>query len=278
MERETRHQGANMIRCDNLHVTFNSGLPTEKLALQGVDLTIPSGEFVTVIGSNGAGKSTLLNTIAGDIKSTQGKIYFDDRDVTKLPATRRTKDIARVFQDPLAGTCGNLTVEENMSLAYGRGKRGTLAFALNNKLRKVFREQLSRLNLGLEDRLDSEMGLLSGGQRQSVSLLMSALQPSSILLLDEHTAALDPKTAALILDISSQIIKEKQLTVMMVTHSMRQALDHGSRTIMLHEGKIIFDLASAERADYQVKDLLNLFAQARTDGAELDDDKLLLGG
>ena len=267
-----------MIRCENLHVTFNRGLPTEKLALQGVDLTIPSGEFVTVIGSNGAGKSTLLNTIAGDIESTQGKIYFDDRDVTKLPATRRTKDIARVFQDPLAGTCGNLTVEENMSLAYGRGKRGTLAFALNNKLRKVFKEQLSRLNLGLEDRLDSEMGLLSGGQRQSVSLLMSALQPSSILLLDEHTAALDPKTAALILDISSQIIKEKQLTVMMVTHSMRQALDHGSRTIMLHEGKIIFDLASAERANYQVKDLLNLFAQARTDGAELDDDKLLLGG
>ncbi|MFT4835905.1 MAG: putative ABC transport system ATP-binding protein [Psychromonas sp.] len=278
MESKTRHQGANMIRCENLHVTFNSGLPTEKLALQGIDLTIPSGEFVTVIGSNGAGKSTLLNTIAGDIKSTQGKIYFDDRDVTKLPATRRTKDIARVFQDPLAGTCGNLTVEENMSLAYGRGKRGTLAFALNNKLRKVFKEQLSRLNLGLEDRLDSEMGLLSGGQRQSVSLLMSALQPSSILLLDEHTAALDPKTAALILDISSQIIKEKQLTVMMVTHSMRQALDHGSRTIMLHEGKIIFDLASAERANYQVKDLLNLFAQARTDGAELDDDKLLLGG
>ncbi|ABM02666.1 ABC transporter ATP-binding protein [Psychromonas ingrahamii 37] len=267
-----------MISCENLHVTFNHGLPTEKLALQGVDLTIPSGEFVTVIGSNGAGKSTLLNTIAGDIKSTQGKIYFDDRDVTKLPATGRTKDIARVFQDPLAGTCGNLTVEENMSLAYGRGKRGTLAFALNNKLRKVFKEQLSRLNLGLEDRLDSEMGLLSGGQRQSVSLLMSALQPSSILLLDEHTAALDPKTAALILDISSQIIKEKQLTVMMVTHSMRQALDHGSRTIMLHEGNIIFDLASKERANYQVKDLLNLFAQARTDGAELDDDKLLLGG
>lgn len=266
-----------MIRCENLHVTFNHGLPTEKLALCGVDLTIPSGEFVTVIGSNGAGKSTLLNTIAGDIKSTQGKIYFGERDVTKLPATGRTKDIARVFQDPLAGTCGNLTVEENMSLAYGRGKRGTLAFALNHKLRKVFREQLSRLNLGLEDRLDSEMGLLSGGQRQSVSLLMSALQPSSILLLDEHTAALDPKTAALIMDISSQIIKEKKLTVMMVTHSMRQALDHGSRTIMLHEGKIIFDLASAERANYQVKDLLNLFAQARTDGEELDDDKLLLG-
>lgn len=265
-----------MIRCENLHVTFNRGLPTEKLALRGIDLTIPSGEFVTVIGSNGAGKSTLLNTIAGDIRTTRGNIYFGERDVTKLAATARTKDIARVFQDPLAGTCGNLTVEENMSLAYGRGKRGRLSFALNNKLRGVFREQLSRLNLGLEDRLDSEMGLLSGGQRQSVSLLMSALQPSTILLLDEHTAALDPKTAALIMDISSQIIAEKQLTVMMVTHSMRQALDHGSRTVMLHEGKIIFDLSAEQRANYQVKDLLNLFSQARNDGEELDDDKLLL--
>jgi putative ABC transport system ATP-binding protein len=266
-----------MIRCKNLHVTFNHGLPTEKLALQGVDLTIPSGEFVTVIGSNGAGKSTLLNTIAGDIKTTRGEIYFGDRNVTKLPATGRTKDIARVFQDPLAGTCGNLTVEENMSLAYGRGKRGTLALALNSKLRVIFKDQLSRLNLGLEDRLESEMGLLSGGQRQSVSLLMSALQPSSILLLDEHTAALDPKTAALIMDISSQIIEEKKLTVMMVTHSMRQALDHGSRTVMLHEGKVIFDLVGKERAGYEVKDLLNLFAKARDDGEELDDDKLLLG-
>lgn len=267
-----------MIRCENLHVTFNHGQPTEKLALRGIDLSIPTGQFVTVIGSNGAGKSTLLNTIAGDIETTQGSIFFDDRDVTKLPATGRTKDIARVFQDPLAGTCGDLTVEENMALAYGRGKRGTLTFALNNQLRKVFQTQLSRLNLGLEDRLDAEMGLLSGGQRQSVSLLMSALQPSSILLLDEHTAALDPKTAALIMDISSQIIEEKSLTVMMVTHSMRQALDHGSRTVMLHEGKIIFDLEGEERSNYEVKDLLNLFALARNDGEELDDDKLLLDG
>jgi putative tryptophan/tyrosine transport system ATP-binding protein len=277
MESKTSSEERSMICCKDLHVTFNRGLPTEKLALRGIDLTIPMGEFVTVIGSNGAGKSTLLNTIAGDINSTKGQILFGDRDVTKLPATGRTADIARVFQDPLAGTCGDLTVEENMALAYGRGQRGRLSAALNSKMRNVFREQLSRLNLGLENRLESEMGLLSGGQRQSVSLLMSALQPSSILLLDEHTAALDPKTAALIMDITSQIIAEKQLTVMMVTHSMRQALDHGSRTIMLHEGKIIFDLSGEERAGYQVKDLLNLFAQARTDGEELDDDKLLLG-
>jgi putative ABC transport system ATP-binding protein len=265
-----------MIRCENLHVTFNQGLPTEKLALRGVNFTIPEGEFVTVIGSNGAGKSTLLNTIAGDIASTQGRIFFGDRDVTKFSATKRTQDIARVFQDPLAGTCGNLTVEENMALAYGRGRRGRLTLALNNKLREIFREQLARLNLGLENRLDAEMGLLSGGQRQSVSLLMSALQPSTILLLDEHTAALDPKTAALIMDITSQIVEEKNLTVMMVTHSMRQALDHGTRTVMLHEGQIIFDLCGEERAGYGVKDLLNLFAKARHDGEELDDDKLLL--
>ena len=265
-----------MISCKNLHVTFNHGLATEKKALRGIDLIIPSGEFVTVIGSNGAGKSTLLNTIAGDIEATSGDIFFNDRNVTDIPATGRTKDIARVFQDPLAGTCGDLTVEENMSLAYGRGKKTSLSLAINNDLRKLFQEQLSRLNLGLEDRLNSQMGLLSGGQRQSISLLMSALQPSSILLLDEHTAALDPKTAALIMDISSQIIKEKSLTVMMVTHSMRQALDHGTRTIMLHEGKIIFDLDGEDRSKYEVKDLLNLFALAKNDGEELDDDKLLL--
>ncbi len=265
-----------MIRCENLHVTFNPGLPTEKLALRGVDLTIPEGQFVTVIGSNGAGKSTLLDTIAGDIALTQGRIFFGERDVSRLSATKRTQDIARVFQDPLAGTCGNLTVEENMALAYGRGRRGRLTPALNNTLRAVFREQLARLNLGLENRLNAQMGLLSRGQRQSVSLLMSALQPSSILLLDEHTAALDPKTAAIIMDITSQIVEEKKLTVLMVTHSMRQALDHGSRTVMLHEGKIIFDLCGSERAGYEVKDLLNLFAKARNDAEELDDDKLLL--
>jgi len=276
MEGQKSKKERDMIRCENLHVTFNHGLATEKLALRGIDITIPSGDFVTVIGSNGAGKSTLLNTIAGDIETTRGHIFFEDRDVTNLPATARTKDIARVFQDPLAGTCGDLSVEENMALAYGRGKRGRLTFALNSKLRKLFKEQLSRLNLGIEDRLNVQMGLLSGGQRQSVSLLMAALQPSSILLLDEHTAALDPKTAALVMDITSQIIEEKKLTVMMVTHSMRQALDYGTRTLMLHEGKVVFDLTGEERAKYEVKDLLNLFALSRNDGEELDDDKLLL--
>lgn len=266
-----------MIRCEDIKVTFNAGLATEKRALRGVDLDIPQGEFVTVIGSNGAGKSTLLNTIAGDIRSTGGRLLFDEKDVTKVSAAGRTRDVARVFQDPLAGTCGNMTIEENMALAYGRGQKGGLKLALNDDLRDLFREQLKRLNLGLEDRLGAEMGLLSGGQRQSVSLLMSALQPSKILLLDEHTAALDPKTAALVMDITDQIVEEKKLTVMMVTHSMRQALDHGTRTIMMHEGRKVFDLQGDERKQYDVKDLLNLFAKAKGDGEELDDDKLLLG-
>jgi len=265
-----------MIRCEQLKVTFNPGLATEKRALCGVDLSIPQGEFITVIGSNGAGKSTLLNTIAGDIRASSGKLMFDAWDVTKVSAAGRTRDVARVFQDPLAGTCGNMTVEENMALAYGRGRRGGFKPALNDDLRDLFRDQLKRLNLGLENRLSAEMGLLSGGQRQSISLLMAALQPSKILLLDEHTAALDPKTAALVMDITDQIVEEKQLTVMMVTHSMRQALDHGSRTIMMHEGKVMFDLSGKKRSQYEVKDLLNLFAKARGDNEELDDDKLLL--
>ena len=265
-----------MISCQQLQVTFNAGLATEKKALRGIDLTIEQGQFVTVIGSNGAGKSTLLNAIAGDIPLSRGRMLFADKDVSSLPANKRTKDVARVFQDPLAGTCADLTVEENLALAYGRGKSGGFKLALNDRLRQIFKQQLQRLHLGLEDRLKTEMGLLSGGQRQSISLLMSALQPSKILLLDEHTAALDPKTAALILQISKEIIEEKSLTVMMVTHSMRQALDYGHRTIMLHEGKIIVDLDQQQRQQYQVADLLQLFSKA-SNAEELDDDKLLLG-
>ncbi|BCE00063.1 ABC transporter ATP-binding protein [Marinicellulosiphila megalodicopiae] len=265
-----------MIKCQNIHVTFNPGLATQKKALRGINLEIPDGEFISVIGSNGAGKSTLLNCIAGDILSNKGKMFFADKNVTKLVANKRTKDVARVFQDPLAGTCADLTVEENLALAYGRGKSGGFRLAVNNKLRGVFQEQLERLDLGLENRLKSEMGLLSGGQRQSVSLLMAALQPSKILLLDEHTAALDPKTAALILKISKEIISEKQLTALMVTHSMKQALEYGTRTLMLHEGKVVFDISGKDREGLEVKDLLALFSKVKNNEV-LDDDKLLLG-
>lgn len=264
-----------MIRCSELHLTFNRGAPTERLALRGVTLDIPAGEFVTVIGSNGAGKSTLLNALAGDFSPERGSITIDEQDVTAWPSHRRAGLVARVFQDPLAGTCGDMTVEENLALASRRGHRRGLGMALGAANRDRYRETLKALGLGLEDRLGAQMGLLSGGQRQSVSLLMAALQPSRILLLDEHTAALDPKTAAMVMDLTDRIVREQKLTTLMVTHSMRHALDHGDRTIMLHEGKVVLDIAGDRRKGLTVQDLLDQFARVRNEA--LDDDKLLLG-
>ena len=246
-------------------------LPT---AMRGMTLHIKDGEFVTVIGSNGAGKSTFLNAISGDLLVDSGSIHIDNQDVTRMPAHKRAHLVARVFQDPLAGTCEALSIEENMALAYSRGRKRGLSFALNKENRELFREKLSVLKLGLENRLTDRIGLLSGGQRQAVSLLMASLQPSKILLLDEHTAALDPKTAAFVLELTDQIIEENQLTAMMVTHSMRQALDHGSRTVMLHQGKVVLDVSGQQRAGMDVPDLLNLFE--RTRGEKVSDDALLL--
>jgi len=264
-----------MIRCSDLYVTFNRGAPTEKRALRGISLDIPQGEFVTVIGSNGAGKSTLLNAVAGDFPAERGRITIDDQDVTAWPAHKRAKLVARVFQDPLAGTCGEMTVEENLALAAGRGSVRGLGKAIKDSLKDEFRGALKHLGLGLEDRLDAQMGLLSGGQRQSVSLLMATLRPSRILLLDEHTAALDPKTAAMVMDLTDMIVTEQGLTTLMVTHSMRHALDHGTRTIMLHEGNVVLDIKGEDRKNMTVQDLLDMFAKVRQE--ELDDDKLLLG-
>lgn len=264
-----------MIRCRDLHVLFNRGLPTEKHALRGVSLDIPAGEFVTVIGSNGAGKSTLLNALSGEISISSGSVVIDEQDVTRWPTHRRAGLVARVFQDPLAGTCGDLTVEENLALAHGRGQSRGFGQAINDDLRARFKEQLKTLDLGLENRLGATMGLLSGGQRQSVSLLMAALQPSCILLLDEHIAALDPKTAAMVLALTDRIVAEQNLTTLMVTHSMRHALDHGTRTLMLHEGRIVLDITGSDRKDMTVEDLLEMFAKVRKE--ELDDDALLLG-
>lgn len=264
-----------MIRCTNLRLTFNHGLPTQRKALDGLTLDIPGGQFVTVIGSNGAGKSTLLNILAGDSIPDHGQITIDGRDVTSWPTHKRASLVARVFQDPLAGTCGDMTVEENLSLANGRGIIGSFAKAITKELRDHFRLSLAHLGLGLENRLSAPMGLLSGGQRQSVSLLMATLQPSKILLLDEHTAALDPKTAAMVMALSDRIIREQNLTALMVTHSMRHALDYGTRTIMLHEGRIVLDITGEERRKMTVHDLLDMFATVRNE--DLDDDKLLLG-
>lgn len=264
-----------MISLQALHVTFNPGTPIENHVLRGLNLRIEEGEFVCVIGSNGAGKSTMLNAISGDLLVDTGRISFGERDVTRLPAALRAPWVARVFQDPMAGTCESLTILENMALAAGRGGR-RLPFrpAVKNAEREMFRAKLRLLNLGLEDRLDDRIGLLSGGQRQAVSLVMASLRPSEILLLDEHTAALDPKTAAFVLDLTEKIVTEAKLTTMMVTHSMRQALDHGTRTVMLHQGQVVLDVSGAERRGMDVKDLLAAFE--RTRGEEIDDDQLLL--
>ena len=264
-----------MIALQSLHVTFNAGTPIENHVLRGLTLNIAEGEFVCVIGSNGAGKSTMLNAISGDLLVDTGRIRFGERDVTRLPAAERAPLVARVFQDPMAGTCDSLTILENMALAQGRGaRRGAFRPAVKTSERELFRARLRLLNLGLENRLDDRIGLLSGGQRQAVSLVMAALRPSSILLLDEHTAALDPRTAAFVLELTDKIVAETGLTTMMVTHSMRQALDHGQRTVMLHQGQVVLDVSGAERAGMEVKDLLGAFERRR--GEEIDDDQLLL--
>jgi putative ABC transport system ATP-binding protein len=264
-----------MIAAENIAVTFNRGTPMETPALRGLDLAIPEGQFVTVIGSNGAGKSTLLNVLTGDAAVDAGRVVIDGRDVTGWAPPRRAALVARVFQDPLAGSCADLSIEENLALAAARGRRRGLGLAVDRSRRQAFRDQLRRLGLGLENRLGDRMGLLSGGQRQAVSLLMATLQPMKILLLDEHTAALDPKTAEFVLDLTRRIVEDQKLTTLMVTHSMRQAQDYGDRTLMLHEGRIVFDVAGEARKGLDVPDLLGLFARQR--GQTLADDSLLLG-
>ena len=264
-----------MITATDLKLTFGKGTPLENPALRGMSLTVNQGEFVTVIGSNGAGKSTFLNALAGEVMVDSGKIIVDNQDVTRLPTYKRAGSVARVFQDPLAGTCEGLTIEENLSLAIKRGQRRGLSAAVKARYLDQFKTSLASLNLGLENRLGDKMGLLSGGQRQAVSLLMASLTPSAILLLDEHTAALDPKTAAFVLALTTQIIKEQKLTALMVTHSMKQALEVGDRTVMLHQGQVVFDIAGKDREGLEVKDLLELFEKQR--GLEITDDSLLLG-
>lgn len=259
-----------MITLTDIHVVFSPDTIRERKALNGLSLTIEEGEFLTVIGSNGAGKSTLLNTIAGEILPTSGTIMIDDDNVSQKESFARSNSVARVFQDPLAGTCGDLTVAENMALAMARGHCRGFKKALPKARRESIRDMLAGLKLGLEYRLDTSMASLSGGQRQAISLLMATLSPLKILLLDEHTSALDPKTAAFVMDLSKQIITEHKLTALMVTHSLQQALDVGTRTVMLHEGRVIFDVRGEERAALTVQDLLAQF------GKNIDDDRLLL--
>lgn len=264
-----------MLSAKDIVLTFNPGTPIETRALRGLSLEIPAGQFVTVIGSNGAGKSTFLNAVSGDQRVDGGSIVIHGQDVTALPVWSRAERVARVFQDPMAGTCEDLTIEENMALAQRRGAPRRLTRAVRAEMREVFQERLATLGLGLEKRLSDRIGLLSGGQRQAVSLLMAALQPSRILLLDEHTAALDPRTADFVLQLTARIVAEAKLTTMMVTHSMRQALDVGDRTVMLHQGQVVLDVSGEERKRLDVPDLLKMFEKVR--GEKLADDALLLG-
>jgi putative ABC transport system ATP-binding protein len=264
-----------VIAVEGLSVVFNKGAPLERRALKNLSLAVANGEFCTVIGSNGAGKSTLLAALAGDVLPESGRVMLSGRDVTRLPAQRRAALVARVFQDPLAGSCGALTIGENLALASRRGAQRGFGPALGRRQLGLIRERVAELAIGLEHRLDQPMGSLSGGQRQALSLVMATLAPSSIVLLDEHTAALDPANAEFVLHLTKTLAARFGLTVLMVTHSMRQALDLGSRTIMLHEGEIVFDVRDPARRDLTIEDLVVRFRQAR--GQELSEDRLLVG-
>ena len=263
-----------MLRVNNVYKTFHTGTVNEKIALYNVNMELREGDFITLIGGNGAGKSTLLNCVAGVYGVDQGTIVIDANDVTKLPEHKRASVLGRVFQDPMMGTAANMGIEENLALAYRRGQKRSLKWGITRKERNLFREQLERLELGLEDRLQDKVGLLSGGQRQALTLLMATLKKPKVLLLDEHTAALDPKTAPKVLEITEQLIQASNLTTMMVTHNMRDAIKHGNRLIMMHEGRIILDINGEEKKKLTVEDLLERFGQAS--GEEFANDRALL--
>lgn len=265
---------AYALEIQDIHKVFNRGTINEKVALNGVNLNLNPGDFVTIIGGNGAGKSTTLNAIAGVWPIDSGKIIIDGTDITSLPEHKRAKYLGRVFQDPMTGTAATMDIEENMAIALRRGEKRTLCWGVSREDRELFREKLQTLGLGLEDRMTSKVGLLSGGQRQAITLLMAALKQPKLLLLDEHTAALDPKTAAKVLEISDKIIAENQLTAMMVTHNMKDAIVHGNRLIMMHEGKVIYDVAGEEKKNLQVKDLLAKFEEVS--GGEFANDRMML--
>ena len=263
-----------MLEIQNIHKTFNPGTINEKVALNGVNLNLDPGDFVTIIGGNGAGKSTTLNAIAGVWSVDEGKIIIDGVDITKLSEHKRALYLGRVFQDPMTGTAATMSIEENMAIAARRGERRGLGWGITKKERERYKEALKELDLGLEDRLSSKVGLLSGGQRQAITLLMASLKKPKLLLLDEHTAALDPKTAAKVLAISDKIIQEHQLTAMMVTHNMKDAIAHGNRLIMMHEGRVIYDVSGEEKKNLKVSDLLAKFEEVS--GGEFANDRMML--
>ncbi len=263
-----------MLEVKNVRKTFNSGTINEKVALDGVDLCLNDGDFVTIIGGNGAGKSTTLNAIAGVWDVDDGDIIIDGVNVTRLSEFKRAKYLGRVFQDPMTGTAATMSIEDNMAVAARRGKRRTLRWGITSAEREEYRNMLASLDLGLENRMTAKVGLLSGGQRQAITLLMAAIQRPKLLLLDEHTAALDPKTAEKVLLLSDKIISEHGLTALMVTHNMKDAIAHGNRLVMMHEGRIIYDVSGDEKKSLTVADLLAKFGEAS--GGTFANDRMIL--
>lgn len=263
-----------MLTITNVSKTFNKGTINEKKALTGISIHLYPGDFVTIIGGNGAGKSTMLNMIAGVYPIDCGKIVIDDINISRDPEYKRAKYIGRVFQDPMRGTAANMEIQENLAMALRRGKIRGLSWGIKNNEKDYYREALAELDLGLQTRLTSKVGLLSGGQRQALTLLMATLQKPKLLLLDEHTAALDPKTAQKVLDLTEKIVEEQSLTSLMVTHNMKDAIQIGNRLIMMHEGRIIYDVAGEEKKKLQVEDLLKKFETAS--GEEFANDRMML--
>ncbi len=253
---------------------FNKGTLNEKTALDDINLHLNDGDFTTVIGGNGAGKSTLLNVIAGSFLVDKGRVLLDGTDITFLQEHKRARNIGRLFQDPLKGTAPNMTIEENMALAYGRGQKKSAGIGISKAQRDLFREKLSELNLGLEDRMKSKMGLLSGGQRQAVTLLMATLSTPKLLLLDEHTAALDPATAEKVISLTNSIVNREHITTLMITHNIQSALSCGNRTIMMDEGRIVLDISGEERHNMTIESVMDLFKQKSHKA--LDNDRMLL--
>ncbi len=263
-----------MLELTNISKTFAKGTVNEHAALKNINLSLDKGEFVTIVGSNGAGKSTLFNMICGTYMQDRGKIVLDDKDISFMPEHKRARMIGRVFQDPMKGTAPNMTIEENLALAYSRAGSGFLSQAVGKKKRAMFQQEVSKFNMGLEDRMKTKIGLLSGGQRQVITLLMCTIVTPKLLLLDEHTAALDPVTADKVMEITNHIVKDNGITTMMITHNMSQALATGTRTIMMDNGEIIIDLDSKTRQNMTVADLLNLYKEK--ENKDFDNDRMLL--
>ena len=263
-----------MLTITNVRKTFNKGTINEKKALNGINLHLESGDFVTIIGGNGAGKSTMLNMIAGVYPIDSGKIVIDGINISREPEHRRAKYIGRVFQDPMRGTAANMEIQENLAMALRRGKIRGLGWEIRNNEKDYYRTALAQLDLGLQTRMTSKVGLLSGGQRQALTLLMATLQKPKLLLLDEHTAALDPKTARKVLELTEKIVNEQELTALMVTHNMKDAIQIGNRLIMMHEGRIIYDVSGEDKKKLQVEDLLEKFETAS--GEEFANDRMML--